>query len=67
MLKCCGCKLESGRCCKNKTKKGKCYLHKEKNEFQIATEKAKEGIILYPWASSFIEWLLPILKKKNIP
>ena len=42
-------------------------MQKHMEILKIAEKNAQKGIITYPCASSFIEWLVPLLKTHDVP
>ncbi len=73
--KCKGITLDGFRCKRAITSDvSYCYLHIKTikrnksiaDAFQDAKVQAKDGYIYWPWASSFLDWLLPLLKKYKI-
>ena len=61
MKKCQGI-TQKGKPCQVSTSKKFCYHH----QCAISPD-LKKGEIGYPWASNFVDWLLPKLKAKKIP
>jgi len=74
-MTCRGITQYGDRCRRKVSDNTYCYLHSYsagrecslKDVFAEASRQAKEGNIYYPWASSFLEWILPLLRKHKIP
>lgn len=66
---------KSGKPCQIKTTSGQnCRYHSKNPEKTVPSGKAKSKVkstnskeITYPWASNFLEWLLPELKARGVP